>query len=263
MLYIFAGIESDGTILSTGPDGHHDHEHEPVVTSALETPASSTAVLQTSIAISTSSVTIASASPLPDLPKRQLTNYVDTLIGTEGYGHCILLRVTRLKIAFAGSTIPFGMAKAVVDSSTPWQNQAGFLHDHSALVGMSQLHDEGTGGSPSLGNFPIWMTGCGNISWDSCPKFFQHRGGYRVGEVRAKVGLFAVEIDTGYDVEMTSSRRTNLYRIKAMNATDVPALTVGLTDLSGSVTDTYAEVKDNFRIVGNGTFKPSFGEGIL
>ena len=153
------------------------------------------------------------------------------------------------------------MAKAVVDSSTPWQNQAGFLHDRSPLIGMSQLHDEGTGGSPSLGNFPIWMTNCNNMSWDSCPKAYQDRRGYRIGEVRAKVGSFGVAIDTGYDVEMTSSRRTNLYRIKALIATDVPALTVGLTDLSGSVTETYVEVKDNFRLVGNGTFKPSFGEG--
>jgi hypothetical protein len=58
---------------------------------------------------------------------------------------------------------------------------------------------------------------------------------------------------------MTSTRRTNLYRIKAISDVAVPALTLGLTDLSGSVSETYAEVKDNFRIVGNGTFKPSFG----
>lgn len=96
MLYIFAGMESDETMLSTAPDSHHDHEHEhePVVTSAAELPLSSTSILQTPTATSssTSSITIASASPLPGLPKRELTNFVDTLIGTEGYGHCTLLR---------------------------------------------------------------------------------------------------------------------------------------------------------------------------
>ena len=94
MLYIFAGMESDETMLSTEPDSHHDHEHEhePVVTSAAEIPLSSTSILQTSTAISTSSITTASASSLPDLPKRELTNFVDTMIGTEGYGHCTLLR---------------------------------------------------------------------------------------------------------------------------------------------------------------------------
>jgi hypothetical protein len=63
--------------------------------------------------------------------------------------------------------------------------------------------------------------------------------------------------------EMTSARRTNLYRIKAARRVNIPALTVGLTDLSGSVSEAYAEVQNNFRIVGSGTFKPSFGEGIV
>jgi len=92
MLYIFAGMESDEAMLSTEPDSHHDHEHEPVVTSAAELPLSSTSILQTSTTISTSSIRIASASPLPDLPKRELTNFVDTRIGTEGSGHCTLLK---------------------------------------------------------------------------------------------------------------------------------------------------------------------------
>src|SRR5579859_1677547 len=108
--------------------------------------------------------------------------------------------VPLLMVAFAGSTVPFGMAKAVMDSSTAWQNQAGFLHDNSPLVGLSQLHDEGTGGSPSLANFPIWMDRCQNSSLDSCPTRFQDRRGNRVGEVRAKVGSFGVQVDTGYDI---------------------------------------------------------------
>lgn len=206
MLYIFAGIESDKTILSTSPEGHHDHEHEPIITSAVELSLSSTSVILTSTS-STSSVTVASASARPDLPKRDLTNYVDTLIGTEGYGHCTLLFRILLIVAFAGSTVPFGMAKAVVDSSTPWQNQAGFLHDYSSLVGMSQLHDEGTGGSPSLGNFPIWIGQCQNSSMNTCPLTYGNRHGNRVGEVRAKVGSFGVELDTGFDIGMSPFTR--------------------------------------------------------
>ena len=61
---------------------------------------------------------------------------------------------------------------------------------------------------------------------------------------------------------MTSARRTNLYRIKAVNDTADPVIFLGLTDLSGSVSDTYADIRGDFRVVGNGTFKPSFGEGI-
>src|SRR5579862_1449491 len=60
---------------------------------------------------------------------------------------------------------------------------------------------------------------------------------------------------------MTSARRTNLFRIKANEAVQLPLLSVGLTDLSKSTIDAYAEVQGGFRIVGNGTFRPSFGEG--
>jgi putative alpha-1,2-mannosidase len=165
------------------------------------------------------------------------------------------------------------MAKPVPDSSTAWQNQAGFLHDQSFFTGISQLHDEGTGGSPSLGNFPIWMSKCKGTTWGSCPTSWGQRMGKRVGEPRAQVGQFGVEIDTGFDfgiiamkllviVEMTSTRRTNLFRIKALDTADMPVLSVGLMDLSASTISAWSEVRKNFRVVGNGTFRPSFGEGI-
>jgi hypothetical protein len=60
---------------------------------------------------------------------------------------------------------------------------------------------------------------------------------------------------------MTSTRRTNLYRIKALDVVERPVLSVGLVDLSGSTLSTWAEIRENFRVVGNGTFRPSFGEG--
>lgn len=61
---------------------------------------------------------------------------------------------------------------------------------------------------------------------------------------------------------MTSTRRTNLFRITAAENIQFPVLSVGLTDLSESTSQVFAEVRDNYRVVGNGTFKPSFGEGI-
>jgi len=61
---------------------------------------------------------------------------------------------------------------------------------------------------------------------------------------------------------MTSARRTNLYRITAVDNIVNPVLSVGLTDLAGSISEAYAEIRGDFRLVGNGTFKPSFGEGI-
>jgi hypothetical protein len=61
---------------------------------------------------------------------------------------------------------------------------------------------------------------------------------------------------------MTSTRRTNLFRITALDHVDVPVLSVGLFDLSESTLGVFAEVRDGFRVTGNGTFKPSFGEGV-
>jgi putative alpha-1,2-mannosidase len=99
------------------------------------------------------------------------------------------------------------MAKPVPDSTTAWQNQAGFLHDSSAIKGMSQMHDEGTGGNPSLGNFPIWINSCTGDDWDSCPITYERRRGKRVTEPNAQVGEFGIRLDTGFDVGMAFSGR--------------------------------------------------------
>ena len=60
---------------------------------------------------------------------------------------------------------------------------------------------------------------------------------------------------------MTSTRRTNLFRITAVEDTAVPVLSVGLVDLSESTSQAFVEIRNDSRVVGNGTFKPSFGEG--
>jgi hypothetical protein len=62
---------------------------------------------------------------------------------------------------------------------------------------------------------------------------------------------------------MTSTRQTNLFRIRAIEAVDMPLLSVGLKDLSGSTKEAGADILDDFRVVGNGTFTPSFGEGSI
>jgi hypothetical protein len=92
------------------------------------------------------------------------------------------------------------MAKPVADSSTSWQNQAGFLHDYSYIKGFSQMHDEGTGGQPSLGNFPISMSNCNDSNWNSCPTASIFNNAERIGEPRAQVGSFGIRITPGYDI---------------------------------------------------------------
>jgi hypothetical protein len=89
------------------------------------------------------------------------------------------------------------MAKAVADSLSG-DNAGGFVDDAQTLIGISQMHDSGTGGNPSLGNFPIWINNCTNSDWESCPTFWNQRTGSRIGEPIANVGNFGIEIDTGF-----------------------------------------------------------------
>lgn len=100
--------------------------------------------------------------------------------------------------------MPFGMAKAVPDSTTSWQNQAGFLHDGELISGIGQLHDEGTGGTASLGNFPIWMDQCQGPTWEMCPIFMADRMGNRLGEPTANVGSFGINFSTGFEIGIAS-----------------------------------------------------------
>ena len=70
------------------------------------------------------------------------------------------------------------------------------------------------------------------------------------------------ELEAKLIVEMTSTRRTNLFRIKAVTDINVPILSIGLMDLSQSTHSSFAQIQSSSRVVGNGTFNPSFGAGI-
>ena len=60
------------------------------------------------------------------------------------------------------------MAKAGPDTYGG-ENQGGFSSDSSPIYGYSHMHDSGTGGSPSLGNFPIFaQSGCPNDDINAC-----------------------------------------------------------------------------------------------
>ncbi|OAA53614.1 glycoside hydrolase family 92 protein [Niveomyces insectorum RCEF 264] len=205
-------------------------------------------------------------------------DYIDPLIGTVNGGH-----------VFPGASLPYGMAKAVADVNT--ELQGGFASDDSEITGFSHMHDSGTGGSPSLGNFPIFAhAGCADDVLDNC-KFAEHeRASKRInGTVVASPGYFAVTLNTSVRAEMTVSNHTALYRftfpsaarqntsINAGGATRPwvnqssaavqslpysPLVLVDLKDLPGSRSNGSIAVDPaTGRIVGNGTFNPSFGVG--
>ncbi|KAF3760901.1 family 92 glycoside hydrolase [Cryphonectria parasitica EP155] len=192
--------------------------------------------------------------------------YIDPLIGTSDGGH-----------VFPGATLPFGMAKAVADVDSD-EAQGGYASDNSDITGFSQMHDSGTGGGFAKGNFPIFpQTGCPGDDITQCnfPKAL--RASQRINStVQASPGYFAVSLNTSIHTEITVSNHTALYRLTfpgpAANSSSAntsttglpysPLILVDLTDLSDSRTNGSVAVDPSSgRIIGNGSFSPSFGVG--
>ncbi|KAI2625806.1 glycoside hydrolase family 92 protein [Hypoxylon sp. NC1633] len=187
-------------------------------------------------------------------------NFVDPLIGTRNGGH-----------VFAGANLPFGMAKAVADVTS--DNQAGYASNGSPVTGFSHMHDSGTGGASSLGNFPIFAyPGCVNDDVNGCvfPKR-QRQVEIVDGSVSARPGYFTIGLKSGVKAEITAANRTALYNFTFFsnatgNATTgaplSPLFIVDLTDLPDTRLDGNASVDPNTgRMTGSGTFQPSFGTG--
>ncbi|KAI1848938.1 hypothetical protein JX266_005366 [Neoarthrinium moseri] len=189
--------------------------------------------------------------------------YVNPLIGTVNGGH-----------VFPGATLPYGMAKAVADVNNWGETAAGFVSDDSKIAGFSHLHDSGTGGSPSLGNFPIFLhPGCPEDDFQQCQYTRASRAVDRVNDTtEARPGYFSIGLNNSIRAEMTATKHTTLYRFNLPAASQVqskedvvlnrPLLLVDLSDLANSRYGGNVQVDpETGRISGNGTFNPSFGRG--
>ncbi|KAK5711741.1 hypothetical protein LTR15_012336 [Elasticomyces elasticus] len=186
-----------------------------------------------------------------------ILNFIDPLIGTVNGGH-----------VFPGATLPFAMAKAVADVNG--EDQGGFASDNSNITGFSHMHDSGTGGSPSLGNFPLFpQAGCPDDLLNNCVFAKDTRAIPRInGTVDAQPGYFAVSLASRIHAEMTTTNHTALYRFTfpktpvEANATLSPLILADLSDLPNSRINGSIFVDDTTgRISGSGTFSPSFGIG--
>ncbi|OGE49532.1 hypothetical protein PENARI_c021G10676 [Penicillium arizonense] len=183
-----------------------------------------------------------------------MLKYVDPLIGTANGGH-----------VFAGATLPFGMAKAVADTSG--ENQAGFAYDTKVVTGFSHMHDSGTGGSPSMGNFPIFpQPNCPGDDIRQCKWQQADRAvAWNRESPEARPGYFGISLANGVYAEMTTTNRSALYRFKFNNTSSQPlspVILVDLMDLPQSRRNGTAHVdRSTGRLSGSGTFSPSFGIG--
>jgi putative alpha-1,2-mannosidase len=181
--------------------------------------------------------------------------YINQLIGTDNGGN-----------VFAGATLPYGMAKAVADLDG--QNTAGFSTDGSNVTGFSHMHDSGTGGNPSLGNFPLFPQYCPENAVDNCNFLKEARVTHYVNDsVVATPGYFALGLENGIHAEMAVTEHAALYHFdfptgETSNGTALgPLILLDLTDLSASRQNATISVDENGRMKGNGTFLPSFGSG--
>ena len=182
--------------------------------------------------------------------------HVNPLIGSTNGGN-----------VFAGASLPYGLAKPVAD--VDGQNTGGFSTDGSNVTGFSHMHDSGTGGNPSMGQFPLFPQTCADNVVDNCkfPKTARATP-YKMDSVDAKPGYFALELQSGVKAEMTASRRAALYRFTfpeektADGDLSNPLISLDLTDLWDSRQNATVSVDSEIgRIKGNGTFLPSFGAG--
>ncbi|KAI8933038.1 hypothetical protein NX059_009687 [Plenodomus lindquistii] len=160
------------------------------------------------------------------------------------------------------------MAKAGPD--VIGENQGGFSSDDTPIYGFSHMHDSGTGGSPSLGNFPIFaQAGCPNDDINACSYPIYQRAAARVNEsIHAKPGYFDITLATGIRTEMTVTNHTALYRFTfpevptTPNTTRNPHILVELTDLPQTRSEGNVSVSaETGRMTGTGVFSPSFGIG--
>ncbi|KAJ6592313.1 alpha-1,2-mannosidase, putative subfamily, partial [Mycena vulgaris] len=184
--------------------------------------------------------------------------FVNPFIGTNNGGH-----------VFPGATLPWGSVKAGADSNSG-DNQAGYVSDGSNITGISQLHDDGTGGGASLGNFPflpLTQTECANNDLTKCTVNHTLRAlGH--GDPTASPGYFSIPLNNGINAEVTVTQHTALHRFTYPSGTDQLLFLLDVTtDLSGSyqgggrVTVSPNPATGGTRVTGNGTFSPSFGQG--
>ncbi|OLN85140.1 putative secreted glycosidase-like protein 3 [Colletotrichum chlorophyti] len=158
---------------------------------------------------------------------------VDPLIGSQRGGN-----------VFAGATLPYGLAKAVAD--VDGEKTGGFATDGSNITGFSILHDSGTGGNPSLGNFPLFPQVCPGDELNNCR--------FRIGDRATRHDLNKTVAEPGIPLSQPG--------VGFPSGNEHPLVMLDLTDLWASRQNASVKVDTpTGRMAGNGTILPSFGAG--
>jgi predicted alpha-1,2-mannosidase len=125
---------------------------------------------------------------------RDLTQFVDPFIGTQGGGN-----------TFPGATLPFGMVKLGPDCSPPGSNM-GYLPIGYSVKGFSHLHVSGAGGGMKYGNVLVAPV-VGDINLDD----FNSERTYE----KASPGYYGTSLKRyGVDAEFTVSHSVGMHKYK-------------------------------------------------
>lgn len=167
--------------------------------------------------------------------RAQSAAHIDPLLGVDGGGNVII-----------GPALPYGMAKPGPDMA-PSTSNAGWNAD-GEILGFSQTHVSGTGGTAKYGNVLILPTTGPNRPTDAAsPRSHEHAsaGYYSVGLARYKI-----------QAEITASRRTAVYRFtypaaqKANLLFDTGHILVSRHEGGQIVTSSHAEILSPTEIAG-------------
>ncbi|NND06237.1 MAG: glycoside hydrolase family 92 protein [Saprospiraceae bacterium] len=132
-----------------------------------------------------------------------LTEYVDPMIGTAKHGH-----------VYPGATIPFGSVQLSPDNGTEgWDWCAGYNYIDSMIVGFSHTHLSGTGIGDLCDVLVMPTKNSIDLSqhYDS-PKEAPFASTFSHSNEHASAGYYAVKLDNGIEVELTTSQRVGLHK---------------------------------------------------
>ncbi len=188
---------------------------------------------------------------------KELTQYVNPLIGTQRMGH-----------TYPGATAPFGMVQVSPDTDTLLMFQpngkynpdiykycAGYQYDDKTIVGFSHTHFSGTGHS-DLGDFLVMPTqgklqlnpGTANDPLSGFRSAFDHKN------EKASPGFYSVLLDDDNILaEITATSRVAFHQYtfsKAGPAHVILDLAAGIYNYEGKNVWTYVRVENDTLVTG-------------
>jgi predicted alpha-1,2-mannosidase len=173
---------------------------------------------------------------------QRLTSYVDPMIGAGGHGH-----------VFVGASVPFGAVQVGPNNIFKgWDWCSGYHYSDSILIGFSQLHLSGTGGS-DLGDV-LMMPYTGPVKLDRGTQEHPERGyasHFSHANEKVRPGYYSVQLDD-YDVnvELAASERVGFHRYHFLSG-KAAHIIIDLKEGTGDdATDTYIEQTDAYTLKG-------------